>query len=275
MDYIELALETYSKEQAEILMAELAEYPFESFDQQEALLKAYIPQKQWSECNVEVHDMLSKYDIKQVLCRKIVSEDWNAVWERDFTPVCVDERLTIRAPFHEPSNSGMEVIIMPRMSFGTGHHITTCLMAVRLLDQDIRGLRGLDMGSGTGVLSIIAAKCGATEIDAVDIDAGAYENCIDNIQANNVDHQIVPLLGGIEKVSERHYDFILANINRNILQLQLPFYANMLKKGGWLSMSGFLDTGISLLTESALRVGFSLCGSIVRDGWARVDVVRN
>ena len=253
MDYIELTLDAADAEQAEILTAELADFPFESFEQEGARLKAYIPQERLADCKGEV----------------------DALWETNFTPVEVDGRLTIRAPFHAPAATEAEVVIMPKMSFGTGHHATTCLMASGLLDRDVTGLRGLDMGSGTGVLAIVAALRGAEAVDAVDIDEWAYENCVENIRANGVETRVTPLLGDIGAIAGRRYDFIAANINRNILLAQLPAYAAALDAGGWLLMSGILEADVAPLSEAARAAGFSVTGHALRNGWARVDAVKN
>ena len=161
MDYIELTLDAADAEQAEILTAELADFPFESFEQEGARLKAYIPQERLADCKGEVDALLAHYGVGRATFLSIEPQNWNALWESNFTPVEVDGRLTIRAPFHAPAATEAEVVIMPKMSFGTGHHATTCLMASGLLDRDVTGLRGLDMGSGTGVLAIVAALRGA------------------------------------------------------------------------------------------------------------------
>ena len=170
MDYIELTLDAADAEQAKILTAELADFPFESFEQEGARLKAYIPQERLADCKGEVDALLARYGVGRATFLSIEPQNWNALWESNFTPVEVDGRLTIRAPFHAPAATEAEVVIMPKMSFGTGHHATTCLMASGLLDRDVTGLRGLDMGSGTGVLAIVAALRGAEAVDAVDID---------------------------------------------------------------------------------------------------------
>ena len=193
MDYIELTLDAADAEQAEILTAELADFPFESFEQEGARLKAYIPQERLADCKGEVDALLARYGVGRATFLSIEPQNWNALWESNFTPVEVDGRLTIRAPFHAPAATEAEVVIMPKMSFGTGHHATTCLMASGLLDRDVTGLRGLDMGSGTGVLAIVAALRGAETVDAVDIDEWAYENCVENIRANGVETRVTPL----------------------------------------------------------------------------------
>jgi len=275
MDYIELTLDAADAEQAEILTAELADFPFESFEQEGARLKAYIPQERLADCKGEVDALLAHYGVGRATFLSIEPQNWNALWESNFTPVEVDGRLTIRAPFHAPAATEAEVVIMPKMSFGTGHHATTCLMASGLLDRDVTGLRGLDMGSGTGVLAIVAALRGAEAVDAVDIDEWAYENCVENIRANGVETRVTPLLGDIGAIAGRRYDFIAANINRNILRAQLPAYAAALDAGGWLLMSGILEADVAPLSEAARAAGFSVTGHALRNGWARVDAVKN
>jgi len=274
MDTIELTLDAADAEQAEILMAELAEFPFEGFEQEGARLKAYIPRLQLADCKGEVDALLARCGIGRTSYVNIESQDWNAVWERNFTPVAVDARLTIRAPFHAPARTPLEVVVMPKMSFGTGHHATTCLMASGVLDRDTKGLRGLDMGSGTGVLAIVAALRGAASVDAVDIDEWAYENCAENVRANGVGERVTPLLGDVGTIAGRRYDFILANINRNILLAQLPAYAAALAPGGWLLMSGILADDAEPLADAARAAGFAVDGCTLRDGWARVDAVK-
>ena len=276
MNYVELNIAVSDALQAEILTAQLADYPFESFLTEDGALKAYIPQKALDECKASVDAMLDGCGAMRRSYLALGAEDWNAPWESGFTPVEIEGRLRIRAPHHAPAPEGMpEVIVMPCLSFGTGHHATTCLMASGLLDRDVTGLRGLDMGSGTGVLAIVAALRGAETVDAVDIDEWAYENCVENIRANGVETRVTPLLGDIEAIAGRRYDFIAANINRNILLAQLPAYAAALDAGGWLLMSGILEADVAPLSEAARAAGFSVTGHALRDGWARVDAVKN
>ncbi len=274
MDYIELTLDAADAGQAEILTAELADFPFESFEQEGARLKAYIPSERLAGCKGEVDALLARCGVEGATFVCIESQNWNALWESNFTPVEVDGRLTIRAPFHAPAATPMEVIVMPKMSFGTGHHATTCLMAAGLLDLDLAGLRGLDMGSGTGVLAIVAALGGADAVDAVDIDEWAYANCAENIRSNGVADRVTPLLGDVAAIAGRHYDFIAANINRNILLAHLPAYAAALRQGGRLLMSGILEADIPVLADAARATGFAVTGHALRDGWARVDAVK-
>ena len=201
------------------------------------------------------------------------SQNWNALWERNYPATDVEGRLRIRAPFHEAAPAGeMEVVVMPKMSFGTGHHATTWLMSRAVLDLGVSGRRGLDMGSGTGVLSIVAVKCGATHVDAVDIDDWADANCRENIAANGVSDRITPMLGDVRCIAGRHYDFILANINRNILLADMPSYAAALNAGGDLVMSGFLEADVPSIVAAAGELGMTLVERAERNGWMMVHV---
>lgn len=271
MDYIELNIPTTDDEQAEILTAELADYPFESFCREGGTLKAYVPGESLIDCKEAVDALLTRYGIAGQRYIAIETQNWNALWESNFTPVDVDGKVHIRAPFHAPAPAGeLEVVIMPKMSFGTGHHATTCLMASYLTDLDLTGREGLDMGSGTGVLAIVAAKRGAFRVDAVDIDAWADENCRENIERNGVADRIVPMLGDVRRIAGRTYDFIAANINRNILTGDMPAYAAALRPGGDLLMSGFLEADIPVIRSAAEQAGLQFADSRLRDGWAAV-----
>ena len=164
----------------------------------------------------------------------------------------------------------MEAVVLPRMSFGTGHHATTWLMSRAVLGLGVAGRTGLDMGSGTGVLSIVAAKCGAEHVDAVDIDDWADANCRENIAANGVADRITPMLGDVRRIAGRHYGFILANINRNILVADMPAYAAALTPGGDLVMSGFLEQDVPAVTEAAAKLGMEIVAVKTRDNWVVV-----
>ncbi len=269
MDYVELNIPIDSMEMSEILTAELAEFPFESFQSESGYLKAYIPQERLSDCMSEVGEMVKGYGIEGFRFISIETQNWNAQWESNFERVEVGgDKLLIRAPFHEADpRFGMEVVIMPKMSFGTGHHATTHLMAESIIDLGVVEMEGLDMGSGTGVLAIVAAKCGAKSVDAIDIDEWAYENCGENCEVNGVADRINPMLGNASLIGERSYDFICANINRNILLSDMPTYRRALKSGGVLLMSGFLEADIEILTNRAAELGMTPEGEKVRDGW--------
>ena len=272
MDYISLQIPVSDAEQGEILTAELADYPFESFETEGSVLKAYIPSERLVDCKGDVDALLGRYGVAGRYIA-IETQNWNALWERNFPPVDVEGRLRIRAPFHDPAPDGeLEVVVMPKMSFGTGHHATTWLVSRAVLDLGVAGRAGLDMGSGTGVLSIVAVKCGALHVDAVDIDDWADANCRENIAANGVADRITPLLGDVRRIAGRRYGFILANINRNILLADLPSYAAALERGGDLVMSGFLEADVPAIVSRAKELGMELVETASREGWQMVHV---
>lgn len=276
MNYVELNIAVSDDEQAEIITAELADFPFESFRTEECVLKAYIPQEQLANCKIEVDEILEHYGITDKNYVSIETQNWNSLWESDFEPVDVDARLLIRAPFHTPADDSyeIEIVIMPHMSFGTGHHSTTYLMSKALLELDLKDKHGLDMGSGTGVLAILAAKRGASHIDAVDIDNWADESCRENIVINNIIDRITPILGDVRSIEGRRYDFILANINRNILLGDMSRYVATLDADGNLFMSGFLVQDIDAIKSCAELCGLQFVGSSIRDGWVMIHCKR-
>lgn len=272
MDYVELMIPAGSAERAEILTAWLADFPFESFECDGDMLKAYIPQMRLADCKEQVDSLLREEQISGARYVSICEQNWNALWESNFDPVDVDGRIVIRAPFHAPPAEGVtDVVIMPKMSFGTGHHATTYLMSAAVAEAGVEGLSGLDMGSGTGVLAIIAAKYGAEHVDAVDIDERADENCRENIAANGAEERITAICGDMSSVAGRKYDFILANINRNILLADMPRYAAALNDGGRLFMSGILEADTEAVAECAGACGLVQSGLRIRDGWAMVE----
>ena len=273
MNYISLNIAFSDDLQAEILTAELADYPFESFEADAGTLKAYIPQERLADCKGEVDALLAHYGV-QGRYIAIETQNWNAVWESNFPPVDVEGRLLIRAPFHEPAPAGvMEVVVMPKMSFGTGHHATTWLVSRAVLDLGVAGRRGLDMGSGTGVLSIVAAKCGAAHVDAVDIDDWADANCRENIASNGVADRIEPMLGDVRRIAGQHYGFILANINRNILLNDMKQYVACMHPGSELFMSGFYIDDIPAIRREAEKHGLTFVHHQEKNRWAAVKFV--
>lgn len=268
MEYVELNISA-TGELAEILTAELAEFDFDSFKQEGTTLKAYIPRDSLFDCKEQIDSLLESYKIENPRYIHIESQNWNALWESNFSPVDVDGKIYIRAPFHSPcTTSALEVVIMPKMSFGTGHHATTCLVSSYLWDMELTHKRGLDMGSGTGVLAIIAAKRGAEVVDAVDIDEWADENCRENISTNGVEDRVNPMLGDVRAVAGRKYDFIAANINRNILTGDMAAYAELMNSGAEIVMSGFLEEDIAIISASAEESGLKVVDSRLRGGWA-------
>ncbi len=273
MQYIEMSLPVQAGEPAEILTAQLSDWSFDSFREEEGCLKAYMPVRAYVEEKAEIERFLQ--EIGQPFSVETMPDtNWNAVWESHFEPIIVDGRCLIRAPFHE-SQPGFEyeIEIMPKMSFGTGHHATTCLMVSQLLDMPVSG-NGLDMGSGTGVLAILAVKRGASHVDAIDIDSWAYENCRENIAANGVSAQITPYLGDASLLEGKHYDFILANINRNILLRDMEAYVQSLNPQGVLLVSGILEQDIPSIAARATSLGLERVEDRRRDGWVSMRFVK-
>ncbi len=275
MDYVELNIPIAEGEMGEILTAELADYPFESFTEQSGQLKAYIPQERLADCKEQVDELLARYSVVGARYISIETKNWNAEWESNFQEVEVGNKILIRAPFHQ-DNPAFEhqVVIMPKMSFGTGHHATTYLMSDMISKLGVAGKSGLDMGSGTGVLAIIAVKYGAVSVDAIDIDEWADENCRENIAQNGVEAQVHPSLGDASRIEGKSYDFILANINRNILLADMSRYTAALKEGGDLLMSGFFLEDVATLRTKAESLGLTFVGNSERDGWAVMHLTK-
>lgn len=255
----------------EVLMAELAEVGFEAFDDAKpGLLEAWIQEKDHQPELVE--DIFQTY-------RHCIAEhggpesepevNWNANWESDYQPVNIDDFVHIRAPFHpQPDESFEHVLeIMPKMSFGTGHHGTTAGIMRQMRSIDFKQKKVLDMGCGTGVLGILAAKSGAIEVVGIDIESWAVENAIENAGRNGVDMQVIE--GGKEKI-EGEFDVILANINRNIIIDQLPLYAKHLKHGGKLLCSGFYISDVDIIRENAALNSFIFERESNEHNWASV-----
>lgn len=272
MEYIELNIPAGSAEEAELLIAELAEFPFESFLEEEGALKAYIPAAELAGCKGCVDEMLAAKGVSGQRYIGIEDRNWNALWESQFDPVEVEGGPVIRAPFHPPCEDGrMEIVIMPKMSFGTGHHATTYLMAAEMSGHDFAGKTVLDMGSGTGVLAIIAAKSGAASVDAVDIDEWAWRNAVENIETNGVEAAVRPVMGDAGAIEGQKYDVILANINRNILLADLPAYIRALNPGGTVIVSGILERDIADITSRARETGLEPAGQRLKEGWAALS----
>ncbi len=278
MNYIELniPLEGFEnpQETGDILTAMLSDYPFDSFMTENNTLKAYILEDKLADCKDATDALLAEYGVKDAAYIEIEQKDWNAAWEAEFKSVDVDGLCRIRAPFAPAPESGIDVVIMPKMSFGTGHHATTCLMVGEIMKLGIKGKCGADVGSGTGVLAITAMKCGAKHVDAVDIDTWAYENCLENIAENRVSDNISVMLGDVNALQGREYDFVLANINRNILLGDMASYAQLLRAGGDLIMSGILERDIDTVAECADKNGLDLAYSVCRDGWAALHCTK-
>lgn len=253
----------------DILTARLADLGFESFVDTEEGFEAYIPREHYKKEEVL---SLQEFDHAEWEIsfeeKDFEDQNWNATWEASFHPIDVGDFVRVRAPFHDVKEGFKhEVLIQPQMSFGTGHHQTTFLIMKNMESINFEKAKVLDMGCGTGILAILAEKLGASSIDAIDIDHWSFENTKENIELNQ-SKNIVPILGGEEAIPAVQYDCIIANINRNILQAQLPRYARAMKKGARLFLSGFFTNDVPVLQQQAADLGIAFIAQDEKEGWA-------
>jgi ribosomal protein L11 methyltransferase len=276
MDYLELHAKLLPREPwSGVLIAQLAENGYESFVETEDGIIGYA-QVTLVDLNNPVKGTFltqKNREVKVVWFFNIIKQqNWNAEWESQFDPVYVDDYLTILAPFHDKKIArGMVVEILPKMSFGTGHHQTTWLMSKALFELDRMPEKVLDMGTGTGVLAIIAEKLGAKEILAVDIEDWSVENTVENAKRNSC-KRIAANCGDIDSVAIRDFELILANINKNVLKAHLPTYSKLLKKGGILFLSGFFLSDVEDMLEHAMLFGFQKIRILNRENWAAIEL---
>lgn len=269
MEYIELNISVADAEQSEIMMALLSDFPFESFSEEEGALKAYIQLSEWEQSCHDVEQMLSQEGVTFSVA-DVQTQNWNAEWESSFEAVDIAGKrpIRIRAEHHAAAEQGViDVVIAPRMSFGTGHHTTTALMSATIAASAVEGKVGLDMGCGTGVLAIVALKCGAERMIAVDIDDWACDSCHDSIALSGVAERVDVRCGSIDVVAGENVDFILANINRNILQMMMAEFAQVLNPKGWIAMSGFLQEDAAAVAQAAREQGLEMVSEQEQDGW--------
>lgn len=260
---------------AEILIAELGLFGFESFVETETGLLAYIPSEEHSEDVInEIQILKSDEFIVEYSVKTIEQTNWNEEWEKNFTPINVDNKVSVRAPFHDASTMDYEIIIEPKMSFGTGHHETTHMMIQHLLDLDLTHKSVLDMGCGTGILAIFAAMKNARPVDAIDIDEWCVENTNENIEKNNCEF-ISVFLGDAHLLKNQKYDIIIANINRNILLQDLASYKRCINSNGILLLSGFYTEDEPLLQSKAKELEFEFLKKLERNNWLSLQFRSN
>jgi ribosomal protein L11 methyltransferase len=252
-----------------VLMAELAESDFDSFTETEESVDAFIPSSKFSEQGINKESLL-KYQLFSFTYQieTIPDQDWNEIWEKNyFKPLLVNNECLIRAPFHsEYPSAPYEIVIEPRMAFGTGNHETTYLMISEILDLDLKGKKVLDMGCGTGVLGILASMKGAENILAIDIDENAYNVTLENTKLNRISNMIVKL-GGADLLNGGNFDCIFANIQRNVLLQDLPSYCNALNIKGTVIMSGFYQSDLEAIKIKAESLGMKLISYKEKNNW--------
>jgi ribosomal protein L11 methyltransferase len=268
MDFIEVTLKV-NADFADILTAELGELGFDAFVETEDGFSAYIDEDKFS--SEELDQVLNRYsDFVKVnyTTQRIERQNWNEEWEKNFEPLFIGNQVSVRASFHDkPEAAKYDIVINPKMSFGTGHHETTTLMIENQLTLDHKGKRVLDMGCGTGILAIMAGELGAKDIVAVEIEDWTVENARENAALNNYG-SIDVRLGGAETIAgDEPYDIILANINRNVLLDDMPAYNAVLKSGGWLLLSGFYTEDLPIIKEQAETLNLLYTSHRVKNNW--------
>ena len=257
----------------DILVAELGLLQFESFAETEHGVIAYIPKSDWNPNILHDVPVLNSGEFTIVYNKEIIEPiNWNKEWESNFEPIEIDNTVSIRAPFHEEGKLKYNILIEPKMSFGTGHHETTHLMVKHLLKIDLEDKKVLDMGCGTAVLAILAEMRGATLLDAIDIDPWCYENSVENIARNN-SQNIKVYEGDVALLKDKKYDVIIANINRNILLQDMKQYAASLSENGVLLLSGFYSEDIPLIEEEANKYKLTKDLVLERNNWIGVRFI--
>jgi len=278
MDFIQVNfnIEPYEEYIADVLAAELGELGYDTFVPTENGLEAFIASDVFIDS--ELKNLLANFVFETSIdykVTKIESKNWNEEWEKHyFEPIIIDNECVIHSSFHKNiPEAKYDIVIDPKMSFGTGHHETTSLVIGELLKMDLVGKKVLDMGCGTSVLAILAAMRGATDLLAIDIDSWCVENSVENIALNKISGINIKQ-GGAELLANQHFDIILANINRNILLADMEHYAACLSANGQLYMSGFYSEDIPLIEAEANRNGLNLISSKLKNNWAVVKTVK-
>ncbi|APY09103.1 ribosomal protein L11 methyltransferase [Winogradskyella sp. J14-2] len=257
----------------EILIAELGYAGFESFVEHSEGVTAYIQKDDWNAFILEDIQILNSEEFEITYeFNEIEQTNWNAEWEKNFKPIVVDDLVTVRAPFHDKPSTKYDLIIEPKMSFGTGHHETTHMMIQHILKNDFENKSVLDMGCGTGVLAILAEKVGATKLDAIDIDNWCYLNSLENVERNDCKN-ISVYEGDIKLLEGKQYDTIIANINRNILLADIPMYIKCLSSNGELYLSGFYEEDIPKLEDLCNKHLLKLKETIKRGDWVSLKFI--
>lgn len=274
-----LTIECDDTDSADILTAFLSDYPFECFNDEATecgvRLETSMLAEEWKRCSSEVMALVEEYG-RDVTLRLMEDENWNERWEREsFEPVEIDDLMLIRSAYHNPPTNQrvIDIVISPAMSFGTGHHFTTRMMC-RLIHEYRPSGRVLDVGCGTGVLSIAALKCGAEHADAVDIDPWSVESARRGAELNGLSHRMTIFTGTVDTVEGRRYDALYANINRNIILSDIDRYVEALNDGGWLFVSGFLEGDVEAVRSVAQSRGLRLEKTLSENEWVAMVFVK-
>lgn len=259
----------------DMFMELLGTIGFDSFMDTDEGFEAYCQEPALNETELdEILQMEQFANVKLIKKELIPDQDWNATWEASYEPVIINEFCRIRAPFHQVEGSyKYDLVIEPKMSFGTAHHETTSQIIELMLQSDFSGLNLLDMGSGTGVLAILAKKLGSATTVAIDNDEWAYRNALDNIRLNN-ENDIIVELGDANSLNDRQFDVILANINRNILLRDMKEYVKCLVDGGKIFFSGFYEEDLVLIKKEAERLGLKFSNHVTKNNWTAAVFVK-
>lgn len=259
----------------DMFMELLGAIGFDSFMDTDEGFEAYCQEPSLDEKELnEILQMEQFADVKFLKKELIPDQDWNATWEASYEPVIINEFCRIRAPFHQVEGSyKYDLIIEPKMSFGTAHHETTSQIIELMLQSDFKGLNVLDMGSGTGVLAILAKKLGSAMTVAIDNDEWAYRNALDNIRLND-ENDIIVELGDANSLNNRQFDIILANINRNILIRDMNEYVKSLVDGGSIFFSGFYEEDLKLIAKEAERLGLKYVNHVTKNNWTAAVFIK-
>ena len=283
MNYIEVSFQIEGLDSAgistdmvrDIIVAELGAIFFESFVHTDEGLQAYIQESDFNLSTVQDLYIFDNIDFEISMQVKVIAQqNWNAEWEKSFSPINIMGKCMVRAPFHDKEDIDYDILIEPKMSFGTGHHETTFQMISHLLDINVHEMRVLDMGCGTGVLAILACMKGAKSITAIDIDEWAFKNTLENVRKNKCS-QIIVKQGGTEQMGYLYYDLILANINRNILIHDMEAYVQSMSSGSRIIFSGFYTSDIRFINEKARESGLRLLRQSEKNLWASLVYQKN
>lgn len=278
-DYVEVRydLNPCNETYTDVIAAILADCGFESFVPDETGLTAYIKKEEFTPESIQISDLLPFDCEMKVSSNVIEGQDWNAEWEKNyFKPIVIGNECVIHSSFHtDIPKCRLDIVIDPKMAFGTGHHATTSQMAERIMASDMNGKKVIDMGTGTGILALIAAMEGAKEVIGVEIDPAAHVNALENIALNS--HPEIDIRLGDVKCIEgiADADLLLANINRNIIVGDIDKYARALKSGGKMFLSGFYTEDIPIITDEAAKYGLTLEDAMERDRWACISLIKS